>query len=65
MLPVLFIDSVADLFNVEPISNSSWGAIALISIAIFVSMKVTRRVLNHFVHEVNPQYTPDHYERVG
>lgn len=65
ILPVLFVDSIADLFSVAPISSGDWMWIGLISIAIFVFMKITRMILNRFIQEVNPQYAPEHYERAG
>ena len=65
MLPVIFIDSIAKLFSVQPISANDWFAIAAVSVVIFVTMKLTRRVLDRLIEEVNPQFAPDHYERTG
>lgn len=65
LLPVLFIASAADLFKVAPINNVEWLAIGAVSVVIFVVMKITRKVLNRYITETNPQYTPEHYERAG
>ena len=64
-LAVLYIPPVAELFRVEPIDGSQWMMIAIGSIGIFVIMKFTRRFLERALPEVNPQFTPDHYERTG
>lgn len=65
MLPVLYVGSIAELFAVEPISNGDWLAIAGFSVAIFITMKLTRQILNRVIPEVNPQYGSAHYERTS
>lgn len=63
-LPLFYIDSLSELFEVEPISGGDWLAIAGGSVLIFVVMKLTRFVLNRIIPEVSPQHSPEHYERV-
>ncbi len=64
-LAVLYIKPVADLFGVAPITLNQWLIILGGSVAIFVVMKVSRQVLEQIFPEVNPQYTPDHYEKMA
>lgn len=64
-LAVLYIKPVAELFEVAPISTNNWLIIVAGSVVIFIIMKLTRRTLTKLIPEINPQYTPDHYERIA
>lgn len=65
LVAVLYIEPVAELFGVEPISNGNWVGIALGSLAIFIIMKLSRILLDRFLPEVRPQYGADHYEKIA
>lgn len=51
-LGVLYIDALADLFEVQPLSNALWLAIVLGSLLILVVMKLARKILNIYLPEV-------------
>jgi len=53
-IAVLYIPSIAALFEVEPISGTSWREIIIGSIIIFIVMKIARRVLNLIFTEIKP-----------
>ena len=65
LIPVLYFNSVSELFRVQPPSANEALFIAGASILIFIFMKLTRQVLNRVITEANPQFTPDHYDRAG
>lgn len=53
-LAVMYVPKLAELFEVEPISGTSWEEILVGSIIIFVVMKITRRILERFYSTVEP-----------
>ena len=64
LLAVMYVDSLAELFVIQPISLNAWATIALASAVIFVVMKLTRRLLDRFLEEARPQFSSEHYEHL-
>ncbi len=65
LMPVLFISSISKVFEVGPVSGGDWLATLMISLVIFVVMKLTRKMLDRFLTEAKPQYSHEHYHRVA
>ena len=53
-IAVMYVPWMAKLFEVEPISATSWEEIFVGSIIIFIVMKTTRKILEHTMTEVKP-----------
>lgn len=50
---LLYIKPLADIFGVEPISAGSWLAIAIISVLLFVTMKLLNPILDKWSPEIH------------
>lgn len=53
-----------DLFGIAPIHAVDWVIIGIVSVILFVSMKIVNMILDRALNEVSPQYSSEHYERV-
>lgn len=54
-LAAIYVPAFADLFKVQPISATAWLAISASSVALFVIMKVSRRILTAVLPDVAPR----------